>query len=275
MLLSGHLRVGRSRAQSCGTAAEGPAGRWRESRGAGAGFSTIRRRAELLVIARSDIGRHDPPMLRGIRIRTAECGDAAAVRELLRASYAALLAGHYDAELASEASSSSAEHVVRLLPSGRYYVAEHDACVVGCGGWSWDSSLAGVDRPHTAMIRAFAVEPGWTRRGIAGAIFRRCLAAAESAGAEWLAVRSSINAEPFYASLGFASLHPLKVTLPSGRAVDAVLMELELSGEAHVPPLRHVEEHRPSTRGNGRSAAAQDRARPDGNPRRTSDREGA
>src|SRR5277367_3439012 len=64
----------------------------------------------------------------------------------------------------------------QLLADQTYFVAEEDGRVVGCGGWSYRSTLFGGDarpgrdssmldpRTQAAKIRAFFVDPGQARR---------------------------------------------------------------------------------------------------------------
>src|ERR1700694_3004557 len=74
----------------------------------------------------------------------------------------------------------------QLLADGTYFVVEEDGRFVGCGGWSFRSTLFGSDaradrdssmldpRTQPAKIRAFFVDPLNARRGIGSLLLIRC-----------------------------------------------------------------------------------------------------
>jgi predicted N-acetyltransferase YhbS len=163
-----------------------------------------------------------------IRIRTATEQDARAIGRILEASYPALLPRHYDADLISEAMPILTRPDVRLLNSGRYYVAEDGERTVGCGGWSLDAPPGAEEIDNAAVIRRFAVLPELARMGIGRSLFEHCLAKIRGLSVRRMIVRSSLNAEPFYAALGFRPLHAIAMPLPSGRGLPCILMDREL-----------------------------------------------
>ncbi|WP_455178451.1 GNAT family N-acetyltransferase [Azospirillum melinis] len=64
-----------------------------------------------------------------------------------------------------------------LLGAGTYYLAEAaDGTPAGCGGWSfdWPGEPARPQQAGLAHVRHFATHPGWLRRGVGRALFRRC-----------------------------------------------------------------------------------------------------
>jgi hypothetical protein len=66
----------------------------------------------------------------------------------------------------------------QLVADQTYFIAEEDGNIVGCGGWSFRSTLFGGDARvgrdastldpaiDAAKIRAFFVDPGHARRGV-------------------------------------------------------------------------------------------------------------
>src|SRR5580692_6323994 len=82
----------------------------------------------------------------------------------------------------------------QLLTDQTYFVAEEDGRLVGCGGWSFRSTLFGGDaRPgrdssvldpltQAAKIRAFFVDPLHARRGIGTLLLEHCEQAARERG---------------------------------------------------------------------------------------------
>ena len=161
-------------------------------------------------------------------IRPATVEDEPAIRRVLEHSYPVLLPSHYDVDILSEALPHMTEPNPQLLRSGRYYLAQLDGSAVACGGWSLEP-LPDVAIPSDhALIRRFAVIATMVGRGLGRRLFQTCEAAAREQGIRGMLVRSSLNAEPFYASLGFRPLRPIDMPLPSGRGLPCVLMERPL-----------------------------------------------
>lgn len=104
-----------------------------------------------------------------------------------------------------------------LIQDRTYYVAEKDAMLVGCGGWSKRKTLFGGDQfdsrdcrlldPKTeaAKIRAFFVHPDQARKGIARALLDRCEKDALQAGFTHLELMSTLPGVPFYSACGFVA----------------------------------------------------------------------
>jgi len=155
--------------------------------------------------------------------------DAAAVAELLQASYPKLMASSYDGESLAPALKLMTKANPSLLGSGTYYVAELSrGLLAGCGGWTLERPGAGTIEPHVAHIRHFAVSPAWTRRGVGSAIYRRCESAARALGVIAFECHSSFNAEHFYRALHFKRSREIDVELQPGVVLRAVLMRREL-----------------------------------------------
>lgn len=156
------------------------------------------------------------------------------VRELLKTSYQELLQADYKESLLTKALPLITQAREELLMCGTWYVAEHPETkqVVGCGGWtktpptSKDTNIA-EDVPH---MRHFACDPGWTRCGIASALWKRSLADMASLYEKLpnLEVFSTLTATPFYKSLGFTEVKRVELPLDNGTCMfPAVLMRRE------------------------------------------------
>jgi N-acetylglutamate synthase-like GNAT family acetyltransferase len=101
-----------------------------------------------------------------------------------------------------------------LLSSGTYYVAEsEDGTVVGCGGWTREYPGGETAVEGVAHIRHFGTHPDWTRKGIGRAIFRRCEEDASASGIREFECYSSLNAECFYAALGFERIAVFEIQM--------------------------------------------------------------
>ena len=171
-----------------------------------------------------------------LTIRPATPADSTALDELLAASYATLLAGHYDAETLSRALAPMSRANPRLIDSGTYYVAEicgtateasaaqPAARLVACGGWTAEQPGTGTAAPGEAHIRHFATRPDWIGRGVGTRLLAHCINEAAALGRTTLTCFSTLNAAPFYGRSGFVTLGPLDVTLTPGVIFPAILM---------------------------------------------------
>lgn len=161
-----------------------------------------------------------------LALRVATPADAETVGAVILASYSALWRGWYPDELLERALPLMTRANPELLAGGRYFVAEEDGAVVGCGGWSREPPGGGPEIAGTAHLRHFAVLPERAGRGIGRAILGHCAAAAMEDGRARLECLSSLASETFYARLGFRSLGPATIALPWG-GIAAVLMVRE------------------------------------------------
>ena len=162
-------------------------------------------------------------------VRIATPDDAANVGRLLEASYPPLMAQAYDARTLLRALDLMTKANPALLASGTYYVAESPGGrTVGCGGWTLERPGTAVTEPGLAHVRHFATDPSWARRGVGRAIFDRCESAARLAGVHAFECYSSLNAERFYAALGFRRVRYLDVQLTSDVLLPGVLMLREI-----------------------------------------------
>jgi N-acetylglutamate synthase-like GNAT family acetyltransferase len=161
----------------------------------------------------------------GFAIRIATPRDKAAVGALLNASYAALMPAGYDAATLAAALPVMTRANPALLASSTYYVAERDdGQIIGCGGWTPERPGSGEIEPELAHIRHFATHPQWTGRGVGRAIYERCEQDARAAGSRRFECYASLNAEVFYAAMGFAPVRHLDVPMEGGLTFPSILM---------------------------------------------------
>jgi N-acetylglutamate synthase-like GNAT family acetyltransferase len=112
-----------------------------------------------------------------------------------------------------------------LLKSGTYYVVEETARILGCGGWTPERPGTKEITRDIAHLRHFATDPAVINKGIGRAIFRECAQAAAKAGAKMFQVYSSLNAEPFYKSLGLTRVVQIELPITPTASIPTVLME--------------------------------------------------
>ncbi len=160
-----------------------------------------------------------------ISVRAATPADAAGVAAVLEASYPRLMAAAYAPELLARALPLMVRPNPALLASGTYYVAEMDyGAVVGCGGWTRERPGCREVEPGLAHIRHFATRAESAGRGVGRAIYRRCEAQALAAGITVFECYASLNAERFYAALGFAAVGRFDVPLGGSLLLPSVVM---------------------------------------------------
>ena len=151
--------------------------------------------------------------------------DAARLDALLAASYSTLMTPAYGGTLSKAALQLMSRSNPVLLASGTYYVAEiSDGSLVGSGGWTRERPGDGKVEAGVGHVRHFATHPDWIGRGIGRAIYRLCETNARKAGLTSLECFSSLNAEVFYASLGFQRVAEIDVELIPGVSIRGVFM---------------------------------------------------
>ena len=138
----------------------------------------------------------------------------AEVDALLEASYTALLSPAYSSDLLARALPRITRAQDALLSSGRYVLLRDGAGhLVGAGGITLGAPGTGDRRPGLAHIRHVAVDPAHTGKGVGRHLLTHLLNIALSDGAARVEALSTLNAEPFYAAMGFRRVEALDVAL--------------------------------------------------------------
>jgi N-acetylglutamate synthase-like GNAT family acetyltransferase len=124
----------------------------------------------------------------------------------------------------------------QLIRDGTYYVVEHEAKIIGCGGWSKRRSLYGGDGHRVeadaeldpardaARVRAFFVHPSWARRGIGRSIMTACERAIFSSGFRTVEIVATLAGEPLYASFGYAVVERYQIGMADALSLPVVRM---------------------------------------------------
>jgi len=170
------------------------------------------------------------------RLRAARRDDIPDIERLIERSVRELSVAHY-----VEAQIDSALRFMfgvdsQLIDDGTYHVVEADGTLAAAGGWSRRRTLFGgdqwkhgADEPldparEPARIRAFFVDPAWSRRGLGRSLYEVCLRDALSAGFRRLELMATLPGEPLYRALGFAADERIELALPDGVRVPLVRM---------------------------------------------------
>jgi GNAT superfamily N-acetyltransferase len=160
-----------------------------------------------------------------IAVEVATTEDAAAVASVLEASYPELMAPAYDAAVLQQALPAITRANPKLLGSGTYHVARyHDGLVIGCGGWTAERPGTTQIQPGIGHIRHFAVHPRWIGRGIGRRIYQACETQARANRITIFEVFASLNALPFYESMGFSKLEEISTAIGSRISFPTVWM---------------------------------------------------
>lgn len=168
-----------------------------------------------------------------IRIEIATLSDAPAVTTLFERSYSRLLVGEYDAKTLDRAMAFLAHTNPDLLGSGTYYLAKTaDGALAGSGGWTMNRPGTKDDvSPGVAHVRHFAVDPDHTRKGIARALFDRCVAdAKQTNGVHRFECYSTLSAQRFYEKLGFEVIGEFAAPFAPDFSFPSLHMRCDLMG---------------------------------------------
>ncbi|HWN11722.1 MAG TPA: GNAT family N-acetyltransferase [Pyrinomonadaceae bacterium] len=175
-------------------------------------------------------------------LRLATIADIPALRELIRTSVSVLSEQYYSQAQIWNALTHVFGVDTTLILDGTYFLVAEGDRIAGCGGWSKRQTLFGGDqiRPaetkttdsddllnpatEAARIRAFYVHPEYARRGIGSMILRACEAAAMAEGFARVELIATLPGQPLYSSLGYTTLGPFEIPLPSAPALDAFRM---------------------------------------------------
>ena len=173
-----------------------------------------------------------------VTVRLARVEDLPALARLQTEAARALSRGY----TAEQVQAYLREHGVtdeRLVRDGTYYVAEVAGRIVGCGGWSFRPDLVGVGEGQgvearldparePARLRAFFVDPGWARRGIARRLLRRSESAAFAAGYGHGRLQATPSGRPLYESEGYALVRREDVEAAGVAPLESFIMEKAL-----------------------------------------------
>jgi GNAT superfamily N-acetyltransferase len=128
----------------------------------------------------------------------------------------------------------------QLLADQTYFVAEEDGRFVGCGGWSFRSTLFGGDartgrdssmldpRTQAAKIRAFFVDPTDARRGIGTLLLERCEQEARDHGFSQVELMATLPGVKLYAARGYVGSPMVHFDVGAGETIEFIPMRKEL-----------------------------------------------
>lgn len=128
----------------------------------------------------------------------------------------------------------------QLLTDETYFAVEDSDEIVGCGGWSFRSTLFGGDaradrdssaldpKTQAAKIRAFFVDPRHARRGIGTLLLDHCENQARARGYSEVELMATLPGFRLYAARGYCAGSPVHFDVGSGESIEFIPMRKRL-----------------------------------------------
>lgn len=174
-------------------------------------------------------------------LRTALITDCDPIETLIAASIRKLGAQDYSSDQIEAALNSAFGLDTQLITDQTYFIVQSGRLPVACGGWSFRETLFGNDAeqnrnprridPHSgaARIRAFFVDPGFSRMGLGSMIMRHCEREALRAGFRKLELMATLPGIKLYEKHGFVAGEPIDYPLDDQLVIEFVPMYKDIS----------------------------------------------
>jgi GNAT superfamily N-acetyltransferase len=179
-------------------------------------------------------------------IRLATVEDISVLAELIHDSVRGLSASYYSAQQIKSALVHIFGVDTQLILDGTYFVAQAGDEIAGSGGWSKRKTLFGGDQSKSAeteplldpatepaRVRAFYIQPRWSRKGIGSLILKSCEEAAREAGFKCIELAATLPGEPFYLARGYEKGEEISIQTPDGQLLPTFRMTKTLVGPNH------------------------------------------
>lgn len=176
----------------------------------------------------------------GIALRTATLADVPEIEALIVRSARGLSVDDYRPSQVEGALRGAFGVDTQLLKDQTYFAVEEHGRLVGCGGWSFRSTLFGGDAraerdssmlvpgADAAKVRAFFVDPGNARRGIGTLLLDRCEKEARAHGFTEVELMATLPGVKLYAARGYVGSETVGYDLGSGESIEFVPMRKTL-----------------------------------------------
>jgi GNAT superfamily N-acetyltransferase len=173
-------------------------------------------------------------------LRKATQADIVALNALIARSARGLSTADYRPQQIEGALRGAFGVDTQLLTDETYFVVEDLGEIVGCGGWSFRSTLFGGDaragrdssildpRTHAAKIRAFFVDPGRARRGIGSLLLDHCEDQACAHGYREVELMATLPGVRLYSARGYSAGSPVHFDVGSGQSIEFIPMRKSL-----------------------------------------------
>ena len=173
-------------------------------------------------------------------LRKATDADIPALNALIARSARGLSRGDYRPQQIEGALRGAFGVDSQLLADGTYFAAEDAGQLVGCGGWSFRSTLFGGDaragrdsaildpKTQAAKIRAFFVDPAHARRGIGSLLLTHCENQARAYGYSEVELMATLPGAKLYTARGYAAAPLVHFDVGSGERIEFIPMRKRL-----------------------------------------------
>ena len=175
-----------------------------------------------------------------ITVRKATLDDVPALQSLIARSARGLSTAEYRPAQVEGALRGAFGVDTQLVNDQTYFIAEDNGAMVGCGGWSFRSTLFGSDarggrdsslldpKNQAAKIRAFFVDPSWARRGIGSLLLERCEQEAHSRGFSEVELMATLPGVKLYAARGYVGSDMVRYEVGEGESIEFIPMRKTL-----------------------------------------------
>jgi GNAT superfamily N-acetyltransferase len=176
-----------------------------------------------------------------IALRKAALADVPQIEALIARSARGLSTHDYRASQVEGALRAAFGVDTQLLADQTYFVAEEDGRLVGCGGWSYRSTLFGGDaragrdsstldpRTEAAKIRAFFVDPTSARRGVGSLLLEHCENEARARGFSQVELMATLPGVKLYAARGYVGSAMVLFDVGPGESIEFIPMRKVLA----------------------------------------------
>jgi GNAT superfamily N-acetyltransferase len=176
----------------------------------------------------------------GVTLRTASFADVPQIEALIVRSARGLSTDDYRPSQVEGALRGAFGVDTQLLTDQTYFAAEEHGRLVGCGGWSFRSTLFGGDartdrdsslldpRTQAAKVRAFFVDPDHARRGIGTLLLEHCEQEARARGFSHVELMATLPGLKLYAARGYVGTDTVNYGLGNGESIEFVPMRKAL-----------------------------------------------
>jgi N-acetylglutamate synthase-like GNAT family acetyltransferase len=173
-------------------------------------------------------------------LRKATTGDIPALNALIARSARGLSTAEYRPGQIEGALRGAFGVDSQLLSDETYFVVEDEGRIVGCGGWSFRSTLFGGDaragrdssildpKTQAAKIRAFFVDPGHARRGIGSLLLDHCENQARAYGYREVELMATLPGAKLYTARGYSAAPQVHFDVGSGESIEFIPMRKPL-----------------------------------------------
>jgi GNAT superfamily N-acetyltransferase len=175
-----------------------------------------------------------------LTVRAATAADVTALDALIARSARGLSAQDYRPAQIEGALRGAFGVDSQLLADETYFVVEDSGKILGCGGWSFRSTLFGGDarmgrdsstldpKSQAAKIRAFFVEPDCARRGVASLLLEHCEKAARAHGFTQVELMATLPGVKLYAARGYSPRPMVIFDVGNGESIEFIPMHKSL-----------------------------------------------